>query len=89
MEQGLYDKTMEYFLFIINIFLIGLLFYKERQQANIFHTILTARLSESADEFYSMTKGAEKEKVEKSKEENEIPLEDLSPEEMLRVLKKE
>lgn len=78
---------MEIFLFILSVCLIGLLFYKEVRYEKILIAILTAKLSEGAEEFQSaISKPVEEEDIKQVV--NEIPLEDMSPEEMLGVFQK-
>jgi len=75
-------------LFLINIFLlVALLFYKEKKQEKIINNILMAKLSQNIDEFNSVVlKKPMNEDTEKIIK--EIPLDDMSAEEILGVLQK-
>ena len=70
------------YLFIINIFLVGFLFFKEYQHKKEIRDILSARLSRDVYEF--------KEGVEEEKEEipepspEEIPLEKVEVDELFK-----
>ncbi len=79
--------TIEILLFFINIILFAYLIYRERQNERILKTILAAKLSRDVSEFKSAIEDSKLETLEKS-EPNEIPLEDMSAEEMLGVLNK-
>ena len=76
------------YLFVINLFLIGLLFYKEYQHKqeikDLTRDILSARLSKDAYEF------KKEEKVEEFTPPTlEIPLEDVDVDDILKINKEE
>lgn len=81
------DIYMEILFFIVIICLVGLLFYKEAKNERMLVAILTAKLSQGAGEFRSAI-SKPNEDNDTGETSNEIPLEDLSAEEMLGVLQK-
>lgn len=84
--ENLKIKMNEILLFIIIVLLIAFIFYNERQREKSLRDILLAKLSKDAGEFKFATEEVKAGSVEK--EVVEIPLEDMSAEEMLGVLKK-
>ena len=78
---------MNIFDLIFILSLVGLLLYKECQHAKTIKNILAAKLSENAQEIQSVINKKE-EKQESGQAVDEIPLEDLDAEEMLKVLNK-
>lgn len=78
----------EILIFLISVGLLLFLFYRERQYEKSLRDILAAKLSQDASEFKFATE-KEKPVEEKKAEPEEIPLEELSAEEMLKALKKE
>ncbi len=78
---------MEILLFFITIVFFAYLFFREWQNEKILKTILVAKLSRDVSEFKSATENSKPETLEES-EPDEIPLEDMSAEEMLGVLNK-
>ncbi len=78
---------MEILLFFITIVFFAYLFFREWQNEKILKTILIAKLSRDVSEFKSAIEDSKSETLEES-EPDEIPLEDMSAEEMLGVLNK-
>lgn len=77
---------MNIFNIVLTLSFVALLLYKEYQHAQTIKNILAAKLSENAQEFDALINKQEEEEEEYKPE--EIPLEDLTPEDMLKVLNK-
>lgn len=71
------------YLFIINVFLIGFLFFREYQYKKEIREILSARLSRDVYEFQEAAE-EEKEPEPEPLPPEEIPLEDVSTDELLK-----
>ncbi len=78
---------MDILLFFITFIFFAYLFFREWQNEKILKTILIAKLSRDVSEFKSATEDLKSETLEKL-EPDEIPLEDMSAEEMLGALNK-
>jgi len=71
---------------ILTLSLVGLLLFQEWRHYKMIKLILAMKISKNAEEFDALINKQEEQEEEGKPE--EIPLDDLSPEDMLRVLNK-